>query len=64
MGKFKELIGSRKFWSAVFAAILAVWGWFSGEVTPEVAIGALVAIVAMWQQAQARVDAAKKANGK
>jgi len=59
MEKFKELITSRKFWAALFAAALAVWGYFSGEVTAEVAIGAVIVVVGFWQQSQSRVDAAR-----
>jgi hypothetical protein len=58
MIKFTELLKSRKFWAAVFAAALAIWGWAQGEVSAEVAIGAVIAVVAFWQQAQSRVDAA------
>ena len=60
MEKFLELVGSRKFWSAVFAAGLAVWGFIAGEVTAEVALAAVVVVIGLWQQAQSRVDANKQ----
>jgi uncharacterized protein YqgC (DUF456 family) len=59
MEKLKELIKSRKFWAAVFAAALAIWGFFAGEVTAEMAIGAVIVVVGFWQTAQSRVDAAR-----
>ena len=60
MTKFLELASSRKFWAALVAAALAVWGFFAGEVTAEVALGAVVIVVGFWQQAQSRVDAARR----
>ena len=60
MGKLTELLKSRKFWAAVFAAAMAVWGFFEGKVTAEVALAAVVVVIGFWQQAQSRVDAAKK----
>lgn len=63
MSKFVELIKSRKFWGAVFAAALAVWGFFTGEVTAEVALGAVVIVIGFWQQAQSRVDATRNPRG-
>lgn len=59
MSKLLELAGSRKFWIAVFTAIVSVWGYFEGEITAEVALGAIVVVVGFWQQAQSRVDAAR-----
>ena len=63
MGKFTELLKSRKFWSAVVAAALAAWGWLEGQVTTEVMIGAIIVVIGFWQNAQSRVDAAAKTNG-
>jgi len=60
MSKITELLTSRKFWAALAAAALAVWGFFTGEVTSEVALGAIIVVVGFWQQSQSRVDAAQR----
>ena len=59
MSKFLELLKSRKFWAAVFAAAMAVWGFFAGEVSAEIALGAVIVVIGFWQQAQSRVDATR-----
>ena len=64
MGKFTELLTSRKFWAALVVAVFDVLAWIRGEIGADVAIAALVAVVGLWSAAQSRVDAAKvKANG-
>lgn len=60
MGKMTELLKSRKFWAAVFAAGIAVWGFIQGEVSAEIALAAVVVVIGFWQQAQSRVDANKQ----
>lgn len=59
MSKTKELLTSRKFWAAVSAAVLGIWGMAKGEVTTEVGIPAVMAVVTLWIHAQAKVDATK-----
>ena len=61
MSKITELIKSRKFWGAVTAAVLAVWGFFEGKVTAEFMIAAIIVVIGFWQNAQSRVDASKPA---
>lgn len=63
MSKTKELLTSRKFWAALSAAILGVWGMVTGEVSSEVAVPSIMAVIALWMQAQSRVDSTKKNGG-
>ncbi len=59
MDKLMELVKSRKAMGAVVSLALATWGWIQGEVTTEVLIGLVTVVIGFWQQAQAKVDAAK-----
>ena len=59
MNKLMELVKSRKAIGAVISLVGAFWGWMEGEVSTEVLIGLVTAVVGFWQQAQAKVDAAK-----
>lgn len=59
MNKLMELVKSRKAMGAMGSLALAIWGYVSGEVSTEVLIVAVTAVVGFWQQAQAKVDAAK-----
>lgn len=59
MDKLKELFTSRKALGAMLSLGGAFWGWMSGEVTTEVLLGLVTVVVGFWQNAQAKVDAAK-----
>lgn len=59
MNKLTELLKSRKALGAMLSLVGAFWGWLEGEVTTEVLIGLVTVVIGFWQQAQAKVDAAK-----
>ena len=61
--KLGERFTSTKFLAALSGVVFATFQHFKGEISTEVWVGSITALVAVWNMAQARVDAAKKSNG-
>ena len=59
MDKLKELLASRKFWALLVGLVFDIIAWAKGAVSSEVAMAGVVALIGLWQQAQAKVDANK-----
>ncbi len=59
MNKLMELVKSRKAMGSVLSLAGGVWGWLEGEISTEVLVGLVTVVIGFWQNAQAKVDAAK-----
>jgi len=56
MNKLTELMKSRKFWGLAVGLVFDVAGFMTGTIDANVAMAGGVALIGLWQQAQAKVD--------